>query len=92
MEHLLNLILPTLMLIFAFVLLWRLVGLLTRNIFSPKTSIDNPTSNYEYQPISKLVTSNELTFYQALIVVTKGKHTVFTKVRIADLMTPKRSS
>ncbi len=90
MEYLLNLIFPILMLIFAFVLLWRLVGLLARNIHSPKTSIDTPTTHYEYQPIRKLVTSNELTFYQALIVVTKGKHTVFTKVRIADLMTPRK--
>ncbi|OED70988.1 DUF2726 domain-containing protein [Vibrio crassostreae] len=92
MEHLLNLIFPTLMMIFAFVLLWRLVGLLARNIHSPKTSIDTVTSDYEYQPIRKLVTSNELTFYQALIIVTKGKHTVFTKVRIADLMTPKKGA
>ena len=53
---------------------------------------DTAPSDYQYQPIKKLATSNELTFYQALIVVTKGKHTVFAKVRIADLMTPKKGA
>lgn len=90
MEHLLNLVSPILMLVFAFVLLWKLIGLLARNIYSGKTNTDSSDPHYEYQPIKKLATSNELAFYQALIVVTKGKHTVFTKVRIADLMTPKK--
>ncbi|WP_240698712.1 DUF2726 domain-containing protein [Vibrio kanaloae] len=80
------------MLVFAFVLLWKLIGLLARNIYSGKTNTDSSAPHYEYQPIKKLATSNELAFYQALIVVTKGKHTVFTKVRIADLMTPKKGT
>ncbi|OBT16700.1 hypothetical protein A9266_18385 [Vibrio tasmaniensis] len=53
---------------------------------------DTAPSDYQYQPIKKLATANELAFYQALIVVTKGKHTVFAKVRIADLMTPKKGA
>ena len=88
MEHLPNLVFPILMLFLAFVILWKLVGLLVRNM--TKTNTESPAPPYQYQAIDKLATSNELTFYQALIVVTKGKHTVFTKVRIADLMTPKK--
>lgn len=86
MDNLLNLVLVLGM----FVFIALLIRLLITNIVSTKTNSDNPTSYYEYQLIRKLATSNELTFYQALIVVTKGKHTVFTKVRIADLMTPKK--
>lgn len=45
---------------------------------------------YDYQPIKHLCTKNELAFYQALLVVAHGKHTVFSKVRIADVMAPRK--
>ncbi|MFV8461629.1 DUF2726 domain-containing protein [Vibrio campbellii] len=82
---------------FVFIFVFLLILAVTKVQFfplkgdKPQGADDHTTpSNYEYQPIKKLATPNELAFYRALLVVTQGKHTVFAKVRIADLMTPRK--
>ncbi|RJX72809.1 DUF2726 domain-containing protein [Vibrio sinensis] len=47
-------------------------------------------TDYLYQSRKTLVTKSELAFYQALTVSVKGRHLIFSKVRIADVLSPKK--
>ncbi|KAB0289278.1 DUF2726 domain-containing protein [Vibrio fortis] len=75
-----------------FFVLALIVKFLKSSLNGSKSPDDSSTKHYQYQPIKKLCTANELSFYQALVIVTKGKYTVFSKVRIADVMAPKKGA
>lgn len=45
---------------------------------------------YEYESTGSIVTPTELAFYRALTVTVKDRHLIFSKVRIADVITPKK--
>lgn len=57
---------------------------------SSKPEKSTATTNYLYQSRKTLVTKSELAFYRALTVSVKGRHLIFSKVRIADVLSPKK--
>jgi len=67
---------------------------LARFLFKPPSSkppkITSLPEHYQYESIGSLVTKSELKFYRALTVTVKGRHIIFSKVRMADVMNPKK--
>lgn len=45
--------------------------------------------SYQYKPIKTILTQTEAKYYRALNQATNNQYLVFSKVRIADILTPK---
>ncbi|EGU47019.1 hypothetical protein VII00023_02049 [Vibrio ichthyoenteri ATCC 700023] len=66
-----------------------LIGRLSRRT-NGKPNQSATTTDYLYQSRNTLVTKSELAFYRALTVSVKNRHLIFSKVRIADVLSPKK--
>lgn len=81
----LNVILIAVVAVFVLVV----IGRLSRRTNS-KPNKSTTTTHYLYQSRNTLVTNSELAFYRALTVSVKNRHLIFSKVRIADVLSPKK--
>jgi hypothetical protein len=65
------------------VLLILLIRLLSRN--------SRPAKHLDYQRLASLFTATEVKFMRALYIAVDGKASIFGKVRIADVLEPKKN-
>ncbi|MDA0148345.1 DUF2726 domain-containing protein [Vibrio sp. LaRot3] len=74
------------------ILVLVLIGRLSRRTNNSPNAISESkiTTDYLYQSRKTLVTKSELAFYRALTVSVRNRHLVFSKVRIADVLSPKK--
>ena len=66
-----------------------MVGLAVAVIAIAVSLLSRPGASARYQKVP-LLSEAEKHFYRALLSATKGKYTIFTKVRIADILSPRK--